>query len=260
MKPLRQLLLPPAEMNRVFSMCLMFLMLGFGPAFATAFDDANRQYQSGDFEGAAASYEKIIISEEPRAAVFYNLGNSYLSIKRYGPAILAYERGRLLTPRDLDLLANLTLARKASASAEVTRMDTRLEAVLGHFSRDEWSWLVAGSALFLGAVVLVGGWIRLPNRVFNLIVTVASAAGFLIIVGSAVLYLRRGESDTGIVLSENASVRLSPFEKAEPLGTLGTGKMVRLGAKSGDFLYVEVLGTHLRGWLSNEDVAAIVPQ
>ena len=64
----------------------------------------------------------------------------------------------------------------------------------------------------------------------------------------------------GVVLSQNASVRLSPFEKAESLGTPGTGKMVRLGAKSGDFQYVEVPGTHLRGWLSNEDVAAIVPQ
>lgn len=260
MKHLRQLLLPPAEMNRVFSMCLMFLILGFGPAFATAFDDANRQYQSGDFAGAAASYEKIIMNEGPRAAVFYNLGNSYLSIKRYGHAILAYERCRLLTPRDPDLLANLLIARKAAACFEVARMDPRLAAILGRLSRDEWSWLVAGSALFLGAVVLVGGWIRLPNRISNFVVTVASAAGFLIIVGSAVLYLRRGESEMGIVLSQNASVWLSPFEKAESLGTPGTGKMVRLGAKSGDFQYVEVTGTNLRGWLGKEDVAAIVPQ
>lgn len=247
-------------MNRVFLMGLMGLLLGAGSAFATSFSDANQQYQSGDFAGAAASYEKVLISEGPRAAVFYNLGNSYLKTKQNGLAILAYERGRLLTPRDPDLLANLVLARKAAASFEEPRINPGLEVVLGRLSRDEWSWLVAGSALFLGTVIFVCGWVRLPNRTHKFVASSAGVAGFLMVVGLAVLYLRRGESGRGIVISENATVRLSPFEKAESLGTPGPGKMVRLGAKSGDFQYVEVPGTTLRGWLVCKDVAAIVPE
>lgn len=247
-------------MNHLFHLSLIYLLLGFTPLSATAFDDANRQYQAEDFAGSAASYERLLSSEGPRAAVYYNLGNSYLSLKRYGFAILAYERARMLTPRDPDLLTNLALARKAVGSPEQLSTNPNLEVVLRYFSRDEWSWLVAGSALILGAVTLVGGWFRLPRRFFQCLVSSAGAAGFLIVVGFVVLYLRRGESARGVILSEMAAIRLSPFEKAESIGTPGLGKMVHLGLKSGDFQYVDLPGGNLQGWLASKDVAAIVPE
>lgn len=247
-------------MNRIFCLSFIYLLLGTATLFATAFDDANRQYQSGNFSESSIAYEKILVSEGPRAAVFYDLGNSYLSLKKYGLAILAYERARLLTPRDPDLMANLTLARKAAAAFEETKMNPWLEAVITYFSRDELSWLFAGAALFLGAVILLCGLMCLPRRIYKITVGCASAAGLLILFGAAVLYLRRSESSKGIVLSESATIRLSPFEKAESLGTLGPGKMVRLGVKNGDFQYVEVSGASLQGWLANKDVAAILPE
>ena len=91
---------------------------------------ANQRFKAGDFAGAAAAYEKILSAEGPRASVYYNLGNAYQNLKQYGPAILAYERARLLTPRDPDLLANLALARKAAAAFEETGRDPRLDAAL----------------------------------------------------------------------------------------------------------------------------------
>lgn len=247
-------------MNRLFSICLMCLLLGTGSVFATAFDDANQRFKSGDFTGAAAAYEKILTAEGPRASVYYNLGNSYQSLKQYGPAILAYERARLLAPRDPDLIANLALARKAATVFEETGMNPKLEAVLDYPSRDEWSWLVGGSALFLGGLALAFGAVRLPGRFRGFAMVSAGTAVLAIIAGSTALYLRRGESGRGIVLSENATVRLSPFEKAESLGTPGPGKSVRLGAKNGDFQYVEVPGANLHGWLAGKDVAAVVPE
>ena len=76
-------------------------------------------------------------------------------------------------------------------------------------------------------------------------------------IGSTALYLRRDEANLGIVLTENAAVHLSPFEKAESLGTPGPGRIVRMRGKSGGFHYIEVPGTNLRGWLSDKEVAAI---
>jgi hypothetical protein len=247
-------------MNRFFSICLMCLLLGTASVFATAFDDANQRFKSGDFAGAAAAYEKIVTTEGPRAAVYYNLGNSYQSLKQYGPAILAYERARLLTPRDPDLLANLALARKAATAFEDSGMNSKVEAVLGYLSRDEWSWLVAGSALFLGVLALMSGVLRVADKFRVFAMVSAGAAVLAIIAGSTALYLLRGESGRGIVLTESATVRLSPFEKAESVGTAGAGKSVRLGAKNGDFHYVEVAGAGLHGWLADKDVASIVPE
>jgi tetratricopeptide (TPR) repeat protein len=237
---------------------LLCLLLGSSSVFASDFDAANQQFKSGDFAGAAAAYEKILATEGPRAAVYYNLGNSYQSLKQYGPAILAYERARLLTPRDPDLLANLALARKAATAFEDSGRNPRLEAALNYLSRNEWSWLVAGAALLVGGLAVVGGAVKLPQRVRLLVVISSGMAGLAIVVGAAALYLRRDEADRGVVLAEGATVLLSPFEKAESLGTPGTGRSVHLGAKTGDFHYVEVAGTNLKGWLAAKDVAAVV--
>jgi len=246
-------------MNRKFLLCLMVLFAGAASAFATAFDDANQQFAAGDFAAAAKSYEKILADAGPDAAIFYNLGNSYQSLKDYGPAILAYERGRLLTPRDPDLLANLALARKAATAFEDPGPYPRLEAAIEHFSRNEWSWLVVGCALGLGCIVLLRGAVEFKDRWMRQLGGALSILAVIgIAFGAAVLYLRQGEATRGIVLSENATVRLSPFEKAEALGTSVPGRVVHLGGKSGEFHYVEVPGTNLKGWLASSDVARIV--
>ncbi len=244
-------------MNRKFLIGLLCLFLGANCVSATAFDDANQKFKSGDFAGAAAAYEKLLADDGPRAAVYYNLGNSYQNLKQYGPAILAYERARQLTPRDPDVLANLALARKAATAFEETGIHPRLDAVLNFLSRNEWSWLVAGAALFLGVIAVVSGAVKLPQRLRRFAVISSAVAGLAIIAGAATLYLRRGESARGIVLSKDVTVRLSPFENAESLGTPGPGRSVRLGAENGDFHYVEIPGTSLKGWLARKDVGAI---
>ena len=245
-------------MNRNFLIGLLCILLGGNAVFAAAFDAANQQFKSGDFAGAATAYEKLLAAEGPRAAVYYNLGNSYQSLKNYGPAILAYERARLLTPRDPDLLANLAFARKAATAFEESDLNPRLEAALAYLSRHEWSWLVVGAVLLVGVLAVVGGAVKLPPRLHSIALITSGVAGLAIILGAAALYLLRDEAVRGVVLTENATVRLSPFEKAESLGTPGPGRIVHLGAANSDFRYVEVVGTHLKGWLASKDVAAII--
>jgi len=246
----------------LFSLCAWLLgWAPLGPGPADAFGAANRQYQAGDFAAAAAGYEHILAADGPRAAVLYDLGICYQRLGKYGPAILAYERARLLTPRDPDLLANLALARKAAAAFEEPGRNPRLEEVLAYLSRNEWSWLVAGSALVLGSLVLLVGVLRPPRRgLRQAAVAVAVLATLVLLAGGSALYLRRAEAHRGIVLTDEATVRLSPFAQAEALGTPGPGRLVHLGARQGDFYYIEIPGGNLRGWLASQDVAAITPE
>lgn len=225
---------------------------------AGSFEDGNREFAAGDFPAAVESYQKALEADGPDAAVYYNLGNAWQSEKKYGPAILAYERARLLTPRDPDLAANLALARKAATAFEEPELHPKVDATICYLSRNEWSLLVAGSALLLGALALLRGLMKWPVRwTRQLGAAVAVLAGLVIAAGSTVLWLRRSEAARGIVLVENAAVRLSPFGSAESLGTAVPGRVVHLGKKSGDFQYIEVSGTELKGWLANADVAAI---
>jgi tetratricopeptide (TPR) repeat protein len=254
MTPWPQSLHRPVEMNKAILLSLLCLCFGSLSALATPFDEANQRFKSGDFAGAVAAYETILKQDGPRASVYFNLGNSYQSLKKFGPAILAYERARLLTPRDPDLLANLALARKAVAITEDTRIHPWLDAVIRYLSRNEWSWTLAGAAFFLGGLGLVCGIARVPSK-FS--ISSAAFATLILMTCAGVLYLRRGESSQGIVLSESAAVRLSPFEKAESVGTAGQGRVVRMGEKNGDFQYIEVPGSSLLGWLNTKEIGAI---
>lgn len=247
-------------MIRKFFTALLATWLGIAAACADGFTDANRQFASGDFTAAAASYEKLLADQGPDAAVSYNLGNTYLQLKQYGPAILAYERARLLDPRNPDLLANLTRARKAATAFDESPFNPRLEAVITYLSRNEWSWLVAGGALVIGALAILRGCISGSSRPFRRLTTVmAAVAALTVIAGSGALWLRRSEAHLGVVLAENASIRLSPFENAGTVGTPGPGRLVHLGAENAGFHYVSIPGSNLQGWLADKDVAAIVP-
>lgn len=245
-------------MKPFFLILFCGLLAGLAVAGETRFDQANRQFESGDITGAAVIYQEILDSDGPSASVLFNLGNCHQRLGKHGYAILAYERARLLTPRDPDLLANLDLARKAATAFEEPGQYPVMDAFLDYLSLNEWSWLVAGSALFLGGLALLCGCVRVRRRRMMLGVRISSGlAVFSIVVGAIALYLRRDEVSRGVVLTESAVVRLSPFEKAESLGTPGPGHIVRILESKDGFYFVEVPGTGLRGWMSDKDVSAI---
>ncbi len=220
--------------------------------------NAHRLFAAGDFAGAAAAYEELLVKKGPDAAAYYNLGNSYQSLKRYGPAILAYERAKLLRPRDPDLAANLALARKAAMAFAEPEMSPRLEAAVSYLSRDEWSWLAGGSALFLGTLSLARGAVRPPTQGLRRAVTVAVCGALVLLaVSGSTLWLRRGEAVRGVILADEAAVRLSPFATAESLETPGAGRMVRLGEGKNGYYQVEVVGTKLEGWMAESEVGRV---
>lgn len=247
-------------MKRIFLTIIYGLLAGLAVADESLFDKANHQFEAGDIAGASAIYQEILVSEGPSASVLFNLGNCEQRLGKYGYAILAYERARLLTPRDPDLLTNLDLARKAATAFEESDRHPVMDVFLNYLSLNEWSWLVAGSALLLGGLALLCGCLRMRRR-WMIIGTriLAGLAGFLIVGGAVILYLRRDDVNRGVVLTKYAVVKLSPFKEAESIGTPGTGHIVRILESKEGFHYVEVSGTGLRGWMSDEDVSAIYP-
>jgi tetratricopeptide (TPR) repeat protein len=246
-------------MNRSIANILFCLLAGLAPAAEPSrFDRANREFADGNFAKAADIYQGILETEGPPAAVLFNLGNAEQKLGNHGRAILAYERARLIAPRDPDLRANLALSRKAAAVFEEPRRFPRLAAFFDYLSLNEWSWLFVGSTLFVGVLAIVRGTVRLPRRwMRNTFRGTAGLAVVAMIVGATALYQRQGERDRGVVLTEDAPIRLSPFEKAGTIGAAGAGRIVRLLETKDGFHYVEVPGTELRGWIADRDVAAI---
>jgi hypothetical protein len=239
-----------------FPTFILSVLLSLGTVFAASFESANQQFKAGDLAGAVTSYEKIISDTGPNAATYYNLGNAYQSLKQYGPAILAYERARLISPRDPDLLANLALARKAAGSYEETGRPPWLDRMLAYFSRQEISWIVISSAVIFGLLFLLNGIVRLPRR---LLISITIPSAIILLTSSSLLHLRRGESRDGIILADQVNILLSPFENAQSIGSTSPGRRVIMGQKQGGFHYVEIPGGSLRGWVSSRDVSPVIP-
>ncbi len=95
-----------------------WLLLGCLPESARAGTPAHlaargdSAYSAGDYEAAVAAYSQALEQGFGNAALHYNLGNAWYRLARPGPAILHYERARLISPRDSDILHNLGLARQ----------------------------------------------------------------------------------------------------------------------------------------------------
>ena len=84
-----------------------------GPAVTQVefYQEGNRLYQEGDFEGALASYLRLVEAGFESGEVYYNIGNTYFKLGDVAPSILYFERARRLLPGDEDVQANLDLAR-----------------------------------------------------------------------------------------------------------------------------------------------------
>ena len=85
--------------------------LGPAPTQVEFYQEGNRLYQEGDFEGALASYLRLVEAGFESGEVYYNIGNTYFKLGDVAPSILYYERARRLLPGDEDVQANLDLAR-----------------------------------------------------------------------------------------------------------------------------------------------------
>ena len=228
--------------------------------WAAPFDEANASFKSEDFAKAAEQYEAVLKAKGPSAAVYYNLGNAYQRLGQYGQAILAYERAKLITPRDPDLRANLERARKEASVFETAEGKVTSDSFLKYYSRDEWSWILV-SAAFVGAgIIFFAGCKRLTRRWSRRVAIAGVCVSALVIgIATAALITRSDESELGIVVSNEAVIRLSPFETAGSVGSPGPGRLVKLGKIEGDYRYVSVPGQGLSGWIAEGDVGKVIP-
>ena len=74
------------------------------------FAEGNEMYHLGNYDTAAACYQKVLASNYTSAELYYNLGNAYYRTGQMGMAILNYERALRLKPTMKDAQENLALA------------------------------------------------------------------------------------------------------------------------------------------------------
>lgn len=99
----------------VAALCLLVSGLAVCTAGDSSFDSlfqlGNQHYTAGDFSLAKDAYQTLIKQGCNDPAVLYNLGNSFLKTGDIGRAMVNYRRAARIRPGDMDIRANLELAR-----------------------------------------------------------------------------------------------------------------------------------------------------
>lgn len=207
------------------------------------FRAASEAYSKGDYKAAIDGFETLS-REGLSAPLLYNLANSYAQDGQSGKAILNYERALRLEPGDSDIRGNMELLRKEQGLFQEEKNNMqRFVTVLG---LDQWTALAVASFVCFALVLLLPVFLGLKwvSRV------VVAAACFCVTAVSifSVIDLYQHWED-GVVVVENARLRVSPFESAASIGTIQEGRVLQVKKSHNDFFLVTD-ETGRSGWLT----------
>ncbi|HZI31506.1 MAG TPA: tetratricopeptide repeat protein, partial [Candidatus Binatia bacterium] len=235
---------------------LAFISVGnlFAADVSADFSAANKLYAEGKFADAANAYEKILQSGEKSPALLFNSGNAEYKAGHLGKAIAAYRRAALLTPRDLELRANLDFVRNQVQGSTIH--ENRWQNWLDTLSLNEGAVLTA--VLFWLTLSLFAARQIRPALAPKLRSVTRLAVG-LTIFSATILGLQAANhfnGETAVVTTAEATARSGPFDDAQSAFTVHDGAELSVLDRHDDWLQV-ANGAGKTGWLSAKQVEVL---
>ncbi len=224
---------------------------------------ANDRYERGEYAESIQQYEALINQGYSDAALYFNLGNSYLESGKLGRAILNYLRARELSPRDMGIRDNLELARGMTVDRVVAEGDSLVESVsyFGHrwATPDELGtaaillWTASGIAI--GALLV---WrvfpLRRMLRAVTALATMATAMSLLLFV---IMSYANPYDNTGVVTTAAVEIVSGPGPQYSEEFTLYSGAQVRVTDSRHGWFRIELPGGELSGWVPSHAVVFV---
>jgi tetratricopeptide (TPR) repeat protein len=231
------------------------MFLAFGAAVGDEFVRGNEAYASGKYADAVKHFESAASQGEYSPALFFNLGNSYYRDNKLGHAVLNYERALWLKPTDPDARANLRFARQTAGLYPPTQAWWEVVASWG--SLNQWAWSAAISLVWVCAALVT--LLLVPAASWRWALKPVIAIGIInLVLSYAGMAVRMADSERGVVLTQDAPLRVAPLEKSPAANTLRAGDVVQIENRRPAFYYVTAQDGRT-GWLSDRDVAPVIP-
>ncbi|HEY3294197.1 MAG TPA: tetratricopeptide repeat protein [bacterium] len=243
---------------------LLFALLALSSlALADArsgFEEGLRLYRSNDIDGAITAWENVVRQGEVSGPLYYNLGNAYFRAKKYGLAILNYERAHKLLPRDHDVVGNLDLTRMATV--DKIEPSVRLvvwnwvDSVRDHFSLHELAMLFYAFG-FACAAFLVAGRLGAPKLRQSLKTVTVVLLVFYVLSGA--WYVWRASLDArpyGVVMATKTDAYSAPDDASKQLFSLHEGTRVQIGESLSGWVNVRLVDGR-KGWIPLQSLEKI---
>ena len=229
----------------------------------TLFNQANEAYLSAEklseegsqvgaiaqYDTARELYEQLHETGRAGASLYYNLGNAYARLGRWGGAIWSYRRALRLAPRDADFIANLSYVRDKAVDAIPTRELSFARSLLAwHFglSLDE-TWLVTVIVYYLLSIVL-SFWFFVKPPVLR---KAAYVLGILLIAFAAsgtIKFLDERSPREAVIVAKSVNVLSGPSDSGQPRFRLHSGAEVKLEETSDGWVRI-FIDRERRGWV-----------
>ncbi len=230
-------------------------VLAQSPGDAEPMAAANLLYESGRHDQAALAYQQLVDAGARDPALYYNLGNAYFKSGETGRAILNYLRAKQASPRDVDVAANLELARAQTAD----QIETTQQATVVKFVAAALSWLTVTEvgllSLFLWsllvALLLAYMFGRPVGR--RAVVWRATVVVGVLLAVSAVLFGGQlyfdGTDDDGVIVEPVVDVVSGPGPQYIAEFKLHDGAEVSVLDERGSWARISLPGEELQGWV-----------
>jgi len=257
-----QLLSKTKKMMKLFCLALVcFGLFSFTPHKAmadssAAFVEAVKNYKTGHFTEAAQKFESIAKSNINNPYLFYNIANAYLKASDIGHAILWYERAKILSPNDPDLIFNLAHAN--TLVKDKKEDSTNLVDILFF-----WDNLVSPKTIQITAILfsfLFFTWaaIRVAKRkkVFSGIGIILLSLFVLVTVVTSVNYYKRTAQVTAVIVDKEVAVRSGMTDTSTKLFTLHAGTKVRVEEQKNRYVKI-IFSKDKIGWVKKSQAVII---
>jgi tetratricopeptide (TPR) repeat protein len=257
-------------MNFLLRFRIFVLLFGFAAMLSTRADDelaaANSSYTNGNYEASARLFQQLIDQRGFSASLCFDLANAEERAGHTGVALLNYERARYLAPGDRDIDHNLQLARKqAGLDPNSYRW---WQVALRSIDWTVWLTLMGVGLVLIFIAIVSFGYISSiavalklsPGLVRNIFRAILFAGIPICLILGYIELVTIGYNDRiegVIVASKEATLRLSPFDSADSVGTIPEGELVTVEDRHNDYLRIEARDHHF-GWIRQKDIEPIV--
>ena len=243
---------------------LLLAMICFGSTSAKAVtkNNADTEYQKGNYQQAIRDYEEILKNGES-AEIYFNLGNAYYRTDNITKAVLNYERARLLSPGDDDINFNLQFARSKTIDKITPESEmffvTWYKSLVNFTSVDNWA--KTGILCIVMALLLVLLYLFGPQLMLRKIGFFGGLAFFVIFLLSNLFAFQQKQAldnRTGaIIMTPSVNIKKTPAKNSADQFVLHEGTRVDIIDKGmTDWRCIRV-GDGREGWIETKAIEEI---
>lgn len=243
---------------------LLLAMICFGGTSAKAVtkNNADTEYQKGNYQQAIRDYEEILKNGES-AEIYFNLGNAYYRTDNITKAVLNYERARLLSPGDDDINFNLQFARSKTIDKITPQSEmffvTWYKSLVNFTSVDNWA--KTGILCIVMTLLLVLLYLFGPQLMLRKIGFFGGLAFFVIFLLSNLFAFQQKQAldnRTGaIIMTPSVNIKKTPAKNSADQFVLHEGTRVDIIDKGmTDWRCIRV-GDGREGWIETKAIEEI---